>query len=125
MSIQRSLQPKAKFGYPHEVHVHARCAIGASGAVGTTTGRYVTFAKTATGTYTAVVDNDGGLIDYLYVSGALANDSANLHVKCTAVDTSTGTFTFKVKASDGTDTNPTSGASLCFRAVVVNATVAT
>lgn len=122
MAIQRSLHRLSKFGVPHEVHLSARAEIGASGAVGTTHGRYVTFAQSATGVYTATVSNTGGLLDWLHVEADVVGGTATLHCRC-SVNAATGVVTITVEASDGTDTNPASGTSLCFRMIVVNSNV--
>jgi hypothetical protein len=124
MAIKRSLNRQAKFAYPHEVHLHARCAIGAAGAVGVTTGRYVTFAKSATGVYTATVENTGGLIDWLWVDAKVVGSALSLRPRC-SINASMGVVTITVEGADGTtDTDPADGTSLCVSIVAVNATVA-
>jgi hypothetical protein len=123
MAIRRALQQLVKTGVPSEVHLHARCEIGATGAVGTTHGRYLTFARTGAGVYTVTVDNVGGLIDYLWADAKVLGGTANLRPRC-AVNASTGVITVTVEATDGTtDTDPADGTSLCVSIVVVNSTV--
>ena len=53
------------------------------------------------------------------------NETNVVNVNVTDVDTATGVFTITVTDPNDTDAviDPTSGASLCFRVVVVNSTV--
>lgn len=123
MAILRALRPFAKVGYPHEVHISARAEIGATGAVGDVHGRYVTFARTGVGVYTATISNSGGLLDLLYAECEVLNTTQLLMARVAFV-LATGVFTITVETTGGTDTEITDGGSLCFRAIVVNANVA-
>lgn len=122
MAILRPLRTLLKVGYPSEVHISARAEIGDTGAVGTVHGRYVTFARTGTGVYTATVSNTGGLPDYLFAQAEVVGTTAVLKPRV-SVNTSTGVFTITVEDASGTDTDPASGTSLCFRCVVVNSNI--
>jgi hypothetical protein len=125
MAINSRLFPAPAVASPGCVIIAGRVAIGATGAVGTQTGKGFSVTRTDTGDYTVQVQSQGASATVpaiLYAHAALAVNSDTQFIAQVRVAPTTGAVTVTCFANAALDTpaDPPSGASLMVYIVAQN-----
>lgn len=122
MALYKHLYSDRKATQPFLVDVIGKVAIGASGAVGTATGKGFTVARTGAGVYTITLDARGGVPNVLYAHASIvAAIGSQSRVFVTLINTTTGVITVtNTGAGDTTAADPANGAVLQFAITVQN-----
>lgn len=125
MAILRRLYPAAKTLQPYLVMVAGKVAIGASGAVGTASGKGFTVTRTGTGLYTVTLDANVSVPDILHASAdvVFATGGNTQTAKILTLDAANKKITLQTNDAGTVDVaaDPPSGAILVFKIIVQNA----
>ena len=125
----KTLYPAAKSSTNGVVRVTGKCAIGATGAVGTITGKGCTPTRTGVGLYTLTLAC-GKCTSILYVGVTLVDTDGELYpVKVKTIPASTGAITIALLDEDDTSgvaaaAEAADGAILCWDIAVLVASSA-
>lgn len=124
MAILRKLYPSPKTLQPNLVNIFGKVAIGASGAVGTASGKGFTVTRTGAGLYTITIDANVSIPAILYckpmVVFATAGNTQQAHVL--TLDAANKKVTLQTNDAGTVDVaaDPPSGSILSFMIVVQN-----
>jgi hypothetical protein len=124
MAILRKLYPSPKTLQPNLVNIFGKVAIGASGAVGTATGKGFTVTRTGAGLYTITIDANVSVPAILYcdprVVFATAGNTQQAHVL--SLDAANKKVTLQCNDAGTVDVaaDPPSGSFLSFMITVQN-----
>lgn len=124
MAINKHLNKDLKISTPFCVAVVGKVAIGASGAVGTQSGKGFAITRTGAGLYTITITATNGVPAILYadvrVVFATANNTQNAAIL--TMNATTGVITLQTNDAGTVDVaaDPPSGSILTFLAIIQN-----
>ena len=114
--LKSGIAPLATFSDHSLVFVAGKVAIGATGAVGTKTGKGFTVTRTGAGLYTITLDGTGGCANILHVDLMIVPASAGATQLATVLthgaSTRTVTVQTSAEATPNTAADPPSGSIL-------------
>lgn len=124
MAILRKLFPAPKTLQPNLVQIYGKVAIGASGAVGTASGKGFTVTRTGAGLYTITLDAQTSVPAILYADVKVVFATANNTQDCHILTMNAASKLITVECSDAgtvdTAADPPSGSFLTFHIAVQN-----
>lgn len=125
MALYRHMYKDLKVTQPFVVDVIGKVAIGASGAVGTATGRGFTVTRTGAGAYSITLDARNGVPNILWADAKIvfATGTNTQSAYVLTLNATTGVVTVQTNDAGTVDTaaDPPSGSILTFRIAVQNA----
>lgn len=124
MAIYRKLYPSPKTLQPNLVNIFGKVAIGASGAVGTASGKGFTVTRTGAGLYTITIDAVTSVPDILYCNAVVVFATAGntQSAKILTLDAANKKVTLQCNDAGTVDVaaDPPSGSILSFMVTVQN-----